>query len=58
MNKKYIKPATEIIAYETQPMMAASFGDGKGTIDIFEDEAGETMSKGHNFNVWPDEDEE
>lgn len=60
MNKKYIKPATEIITFETQPMMMeASFGDGQGSMGVFEDEALETMSKGHNFNVWgTDEDEE
>lgn len=59
MNKKYIKPATDIITFETQPMMAASFGNGEGSLGIHEDEALETMSKGHNFNVWgTDEDEE
>lgn len=55
MNKKYIKPQTEIIEIETQSMMAASILEVKETV------VNEDMSKGHGslpgFDLWGDEEE-
>ena len=54
MNKKYIKPQTEIIDVETQSMMAAS-------LDVKEDVVDTQMSKDHGslpgFDLWADDEE-
>ena len=58
MKKQYIKPATEIMNIETEQMMAASFVDGTGTLDI--NSGGATKpadSKDHGFDLWGDDED-
>lgn len=54
MNKKYIKPQTDIIEMEAQPMMAAS-------LEIKETEVHDQLSKEHGpmpgFDLWGDDEE-
>ena len=54
MNKKYIKPQTEIIDVETQAMIAAS-------LEVKDEEVNTQGSKDHGslpgFDLWADDEE-
>lgn len=55
--KRYIKPEIEIIDIETETMLAGT-GSGFEQKEPSVDDPFNIYSKGHNFSLWDEEDEE
>lgn len=55
--KRYIKPEIEIIDIETETMLAST-GSGFEQKEPSVDDPFNIYSKGHNFSLWDEEDED